>query len=274
MTTTSPARPAPDAPLDALYAVQATSATTASVLLPDGWQQGRGLFGGLVAAVAVRALEKSAPGRALRSMTLEICGPVQPGPALLELAPLRVGNAVTTSTVRLVQGGEVQAHAVGVLGLARSVERDRVDLEHPVLKPWSQMPVIPVAPPLGPEFARYFEFRSAGAFPFSGSRTPVIEGWVRPKHPAAVRDTAFVAACIDAYWPTSLTLERAPRPMATIAYTLQPFAHFDGLDPSAPLYYRAHLLAIDAGYCVETRELWGVDGRLLALNQQTFVIIR
>jgi len=27
------------------------------------------------------------------------------------------------------------------------------------------------------------------------------------------------------------------------------------------------------GYFLETRELWGEDGRLLAINQQTFAII-
>jgi hypothetical protein len=60
--------------------------------------------------------------------------------------------------------------------------------------------------------------------------------------------------------------------MATIAFTFQPFT-FAG-DPTAPLAYRARLVASEGGYCVEFRELWSEDGHLLALNQQTMVIIK
>lgn len=59
-----------------------------------------------------------------------------------------------------------------------------------------------------------------------------------------------------------------------MAFTFQPFAHFEGLNPEAPFFIRAKLVAADQGYAVENREVWGEDGRLLALNQQTFVIIK
>ena len=48
----------------------------------------------------------------------------------------------------------------------------------------------------------------------------------------------------------------------------------DGLDPMAPLLYRATAPVCADGYCLETRELWGEDGRLVATNQQTFAIIQ
>ena len=112
--------------------------------------------------------------------------------------------------------------------------------------------------------------------PFAGATDPVIEGWVRPLRPGARRDAAYLAACIDCYYPTLFVIEKAPRPMATIAFTFQTFGQpfsFAG-DPDAPLAYRARLVAAEAGYCVEFRELWTADGELLALNQQTFVIIK
>ncbi len=62
--------------------------------------------------------------------------------------------------------------------------------------------------------------------------------------------------------------------MATVAFTFQPFVRFEGLDPASPLFFRGRLEAMSEGYCVEFRELWGEDGRLLALNQQTFVVIK
>jgi hypothetical protein len=62
--------------------------------------------------------------------------------------------------------------------------------------------------------------------------------------------------------------------MATIGFTLDIVAGVDGLDPLAPMAYRAHVPVCHDGYFVENRELWGVDGRLVALNQQTFAIIQ
>jgi hypothetical protein len=61
--------------------------------------------------------------------------------------------------------------------------------------------------------------------------------------------------------------------MATIAFTLEVMAKMEGLPLDAPLYHEASSPAADGGYIVELRSLRGVDGRLVALNQQTFVAI-
>jgi hypothetical protein len=257
----------PLAPFDQLIAV-----TAGHIVVPDTWQQGRGAFGGYVTAVMARALELD--DRPLRSLTAELCGPLQPGDATVDVEVLRAGNAVTTSAVRIVQNGEVQAHGVGVLGRARVEDRDGIALDVPAMRPWRDVPAAPIAPPMGPAFAHHFEFRVTGALPFSGDARASVEGWVRPLRPGERRDAAYLAACIDAYWPAIFSRETAPRPMATIAFTFQPFVRALAGDRDAPLYYRARFVAADGGYCVEFRELWTETGRLAALNQQTFVIIK
>jgi hypothetical protein len=146
-------------------------------------------------------------------------------------------------------------------------------LPGPVLLPWRDFEVVPIRPPSGPDFARYFEYRTASQ-PFSGGLEAKVEGWVRPLNPGPSRGAAFLAGCIDAYWPAEFMLLAGPRPMATIAFTFQPLGHCDNLDPDAPLYFRSTLAAARAGYAVEFRELWGADGRLLALNQQTMCTIK
>jgi hypothetical protein len=62
--------------------------------------------------------------------------------------------------------------------------------------------------------------------------------------------------------------------MATIGFTLEVLGGFDGLDPEAPFFYvgRGHVLR--DGYLSEERQLYGHDGRLLARNHQTFVVIK
>ena len=254
-------------PIDELVAVPLLVDGRAHVEIPDTWQQGRGLFGGLVTGFLIRALAQVAPDRLLRSLTSEICGPVQPGDAELVVEVLRVGNAVTTAAVRLVQHGEVQAHGVGVLG------KDRVAGTHamivpPSIRPWRDVaPFEPTA--FGPAFAQHLEFRLTGPMPFAGGSEPRVEGWMRWKQPGVRRDAAFLAACIDSFWPSVFSIEPAPRPMATIAFTFQPLGV-----PGDAVYYRGTLAAQEAGYCVELRELWSEDGRLLALNQQTIAIIK
>jgi len=265
--------PDPRLPLDVLTAVETTGPGRARAVLPPEWLQGRGLFGGIVGATLTRALEQSAPDRALRNLAMEIPAPVMPGEVTLELEVLREGSAVTTTAVRLIQEGELRAHAVGVLGRTRMSDRDGVDLAPPQPRPWQEVEVIPVQAPMAPEFAQFFEYRLTGPFPFS-SKEPVVEGWVKPKAAVERRDAAFLAACVDSYWPAHLSREDHFRPMATASFNFQPRPHFEGLDPDAPFFYRARVLATDGGYSLESRELWGVDGRLLALNQQTFVIIK
>jgi hypothetical protein len=81
-------------------------------------------------------------------------------------------------------------------------------------------------------------------------------------------------ALADAWWPAGIATEAGPRPIGTIAFTLQMFAPREPLDPGEPLFHRARALAAQGGFVVEQRELWTSRGELVALNQQTFVWIR
>jgi acyl-CoA thioesterase len=265
-----------DAPLNELVSSTRVAPGRYAIDFAQGWQQGRGLFGGLVLGALVRAMtsEVNDGQRPLRSLTGEIPGPVQPGPAELVVETLRAGSGVSTLAARLVQGGEVLAHAVGVFGKTRAVERDGVYDERPVLPPWREAEVVPVAPPFGPDFAVYWEFRNTGPFPMSGAEKPETSGWVRPKNPGAVRDGAFVTACADACWPSLFVMESMPRPMATIAFTLELLEDPSTLPLDAPLFHRARHPVIRGGYAVEFRELWSEDGRLVAMNQQTMALIK
>ena len=130
-----------------------------------------------------------------------------------------------------------------------------------------------MGPPLGPVFAQHFEFRPIDGLPFSGAE-PATSGWVRAKDPGRTRDAAYLVALADAWWPCALVCESGPRPMATIAFSLEVLGDFEGLDPDAPVYYRARSEFARGGFALETRELWGHDGRPLAINHQTFAVIR
>lgn len=253
-----------------------TPAADGTLVVREGWRQGRGAYGGLTIAAAIRAIEQRVadPRRQVRSVTAELPGPTLPGEACFTVDILRSGNSVTAARALLSQGGETTTHAVAVLAATRDIPEPPTwrELAPPEAPDWRAIQPIPTGTP-GPEFAQHFEYRIVAGVPFSGGPAQTL-GWLRPRQPGAARDAAFLAAMIDAWWPAMLTRVTAPRPIATIAFTLELVEDLAGLDGDAPLLYRGTVPVARDGYFLETRELWTEDGRLLALNHQTFAVIR
>jgi acyl-CoA thioesterase len=212
--------------------------------------------------------------RTLRALTGELVGPVLPGPATLTVKALRRGNAVSTWEAWLTQGDDVLARASAILGRARTTDRDGTELAPPPpAPPWTTLEPLPIGPPTGPHFARMYEFRTTGPYPFSARDRSEAAGWVRLRRPVPL-GAPEILGLLDSFWPASFARESAPRPMATIAFTAELLADPAALSPTEPLRYRAAAVAARQGFVVELRELWTPQGELVALNQQTFVLIR
>ncbi len=252
-----------------------------SIDVRDGWQQGRGAFGGLVLAIMARAAEATAadPSRILRSLSAQIVGPVQPGPTAITAEVLRAGSSVTALTVRLVQAEQVMAHAAVILARSRPTYAAAPTLIAPEPRSWRDPAhqVMPVSVHVTPMFTKHLEYWPTSPLPYSGADAGAAQqtsGWVRLRRPGRARDAAFLLALIDSYWPGFLTAAREPRAAATLTFSFETMSDLQGLDPDAPLYYRAHMLGGRDGYAVEARELWGEDGRLVALNQQILAVMK
>lgn len=243
--------------------------------VPAGWRQGRGAYGGFTIASLIHAIEDRVgdPARAIRTVTAELPAPVEVGAADITVDVLRAGSSVTTARASLAQGGEVKAHAVAVLAAPRkAIDLAWQDLAPPDAPAWTELAPMQMAQGPFPEFAQHFEYRIVEGIPSSGAAARTL-GWIRPRDPIAPRDAAYLAALADAWFPAALVRMPKMRPIATIAYTLELVGTVDDLDPAAPLLYRATVPVLADGYFLETRELWGADGRLLALNHQTFAVI-
>jgi hypothetical protein len=247
--------------------------------IPDGWQQGKGAFGGLVIGVLARALVAAEPdpSRALRALNADLLLAAQPGAVDVEVSVLRRGGNVSFLEARLSQGGQLFARAGGTLASARPIGPSPIvgALPLPPLDapgPWADAPVLPIEAPLGPIFAKHYEYRSRGPLPFSGGTRPFATGWIRERTPPEVLDEAHVIGLLDAWWPTTLAIDTHPRATVTVGYTAQLVKPARDLDPAAPLFYRAHGIGGGDNYFVELRELWS-EGEVVALNQQTFAIL-
>lgn len=256
---------------------EVTTPRAGALEVDASWLQGRGAYGGLPIAAAVRAIEAHVadPRRTLRALTAELPAPTVPGLATFRVDTLRSGTNLTVARAALHQGDQVTAHVVATLAASRDAGSDMAwcDLTAPALPVWSSMPAVPMTGPGLPAFAQHFDYRVASGIPFTGGDT-VTTGWIRARDPGAARDAGYVAAMIDVWYPAFLVRATAPRTLATIAYTLELVGDLDGVAADAPLAYRGAVAVCGDGYFLETRELWRPDGRLLARNHQTFAIIR
>lgn len=248
--------------------------------IPDGWQQGRGAFGGLVIALLVRAVEQELAARdpstrrPVRSVHAALAGPVLVGPAEIVVEPLRIGSGVATFVARLSQGAEVQAHVTCLLGRERSVELSWREPVPPEVAGWDDLFPIPEDNPAAPAFLRHVELRVGPPYPFAAGTEARCAARFRLKAPGAGRDAAHLAALADVVWPSAFARLDGPRPMSTIAYTLQLHADPASVDPAARFLHVARAPVAGGGFCVEQRELWSEAGELLAHNHQTFAVIR
>src|SRR5438067_5836472 len=105
----------------AASAITALSPNRYRADIPDGWQQGRAAFGGLVLGTLLRAIEAteateaaSAGGsrpRSTRTLTGDLCGPVVPGPVEISVRTLRRGNNQSNLAAELTQNGALLATA-------------------------------------------------------------------------------------------------------------------------------------------------------------------
>lgn len=258
---------------------QATTAGTAgpgkfSAQIPEGWAQGRGAFGGLAVGLMERAAEQHlASGWPLRALNAEIFAPVVVGAADLTVETMRTGSGMSTLLVRLNQEGEVRARATAIFGKARVEDREITTLTPPVMTAFEKLEPVPPND-LVPQFTRHMDYRPVDPLPFSGARRPGALGWVQFRQRPAKLSMHDVIGLIDAYWPATFAIEPMPRPMATVSFTFEPLVDPASLDAQAPFMYRCTVPASHHGYAVELRELWTRDGRLVALNQQSFVTIK
>ncbi|MEO0603282.1 MAG: thioesterase family protein, partial [Myxococcota bacterium] len=237
--------------------------------IPDGWQQGRGAFGGLVVGLCLRALDavREDPSRRLRTASAQIPSPVRVGETLLEVTPLRRGSGVDAMEVHLRQDGEVRARATGIFGRPRS--DDVVDLPTP-----PDLPPVTEPLPMPPQFAAHFEMRNTGPLPFGGGPEGLVEGWVKPRLPFVAMGAPEIACLCDVYWPAVFAQLTGFRPAATLGFMLQTTPEAFGRAPDEIFFFRSRQLHAADGFSHELRELWSDDGKLLALNNQTFAIIR
>lgn len=263
-------------PFEAATAVVSTDGDGFRWEVPDGWQQGRGAWGGLVVAAIVRAAQATEPDsqRTVRSVTVQIMSPAVVGVHRLDVVPVRVGSAMSTwdVTVSSTDGGAV-AQGVVICGSPRAADGYDHSSWGSVTAPTApsvvDVPRVPGGPPF-PEFTRHLDIHPMEGLPFAGG--PATSSSWFGFDAAPPWDAAALLALVDASWPASLPLlDRMPR-VATVNFTANLLVDPATVPAGIPLLSQSFVSAASDGFTSEHRRLWTADGRLAVDNLQTIVV--
>lgn len=264
-------------PFDAATAVTAVDVRHYTWDLPDGWQQGRGAWGGLATAALLRAILAAEQDvhRTVRSVTVQMMAPAVVGSHVIEVSPVRIGSAMSTWSARATDGqGVAIAVMTAILGSPRTADENHVHADWGMSAPpdvpaFADLPTVPAGPPF-PVFVQHLAVRPAFGLPMSGGPAETA-GWVdyaTPTPPTAVS----LLALVDGWWPASFPrLSRMPR-IATVSFTANLLVDPSSLAEGEPRLYHSFVSAAHEGFTSEVRRLWSADGRLIVDNLQTIVV--
>ena len=246
--------------------------------VPDGWQQGRGAWGGLVIGALIKAVVAAEPDstRMLRSIAANIVAPAVVGEHVVTATLVRRGSAVSTWSASVVDAtGAVVATAFVLLGASRSLTdapefRSWQLLEMPIAPPWETLEVVD-ASGLGPAFFQHLSPRVVSGIPMEGGR-PEVLGWIDYREPVQPSAASLVSLA-DGWWVAGLVAMPQMRPIATISFAANLLVEPSTLAAGEPLLHHAFVSGAADGYTSEHRRLWTSDGRLAVDNVQSVVII-
>ncbi len=240
------------------------------------WYQGKGAYGGVVAGVALRALEHhvGAAERPVRSLTAHFCAPAVEGEAEVLTRIERAGRLVTHATARVENAAGVVCVASATFGAARGGTMEYFELTRPEVPSPHEVPVVPDDVPM-PTFCRFFEYRFClGGAPYSGGQVAETGGWIRPREPLPL-DAPLCVGLMDAYPPSVLTRVDGFQAAATVDFRMDFFHALPrpGLREDAHILRTGRSRQAAEGYAEDSQQLWTEGGELLAQCHQLFALL-
>jgi acyl-CoA thioesterase len=247
-------------------------------VIDPSWHQGRGAFGGLLAAMMLAAMAEDLDDaeRIPRSLTVHFCGPAS-GAVALRTEIVRVGSRVAHATARISNDKGVTTIASASFCKDRPrADGDRyVHASMPAVEAAEKVPELrPASVPGIAEFFQHVDARFCGPIkPFSSAKEARIAAWVRLREPALL-DAPLAALLLDSLPPAIVATASMPRPLASVDFTIHFFSRFGGDAPmdEHQLVTIASRWAAD-GYTEELRELWSPRGELLAQCRQLIALL-
>lgn len=251
------------------------------IAIPADWLQGRTAFGGLIAALAYRAMRHEVPAeRKLITLDIVFIGPIAPGRVQIQTQTLRAGGYVTHIAADISdESGQPLVRASAVFGSHRESNIAIAPATPQPSMPREQGTIFPYIPGITPEFTRHFEYSlTEGSFPYSGASDAILGGFFRHKAPEQTEPSTTSAndpleaaiALLDAWPPAVITMGKKPFAASTVRWTCH-FLNDIPHDFNDHYWYRAEALAAQNGYATTTAQLVNNDV-LIAWSEQLVAV--
>ncbi len=242
-------------------------------VVSTGWSQGRSIFGGVAAALAVCAMRKRVPAdRPLRSLLVSFVGPLLPGESEVRTTLTREGGSVSQISATIVQDGQTCLQALAAFGKPRPALEIAIDHGFGSTPPPRNTPLGGPQARRMPGFLRFFngQWVSGGA-PYSGDGKNRIDIWAAHRCDLGAFPEEALVAIADI--PPPVLLNRftdTHAPSSSLSWSLE------FVVPAAEWLDRWFLLRFDIewaahGYTQQSGKIFSRDGRLAALSRQTMV---
>ncbi|MEX1300882.1 MAG: thioesterase family protein [Desulfotignum sp.] len=262
----------PDTPFATLMEKIKSPEKKRRIHVPDDWMQGRTVYGGLVAALALKSMRAHiSPERKIRSLFISFIGPLDAEPFHIQTRQLRSGKSVATVESKIIQNDITCCTALGCFGADRDSNIRIPPVNPPNMPDPSRAFELPYIDGLTPAFTRHFVYRwTMGEFPFSGKGGQEIGGWIHFREQTDCFTEEWLVALADA-WPTPV-LSQLTKPAAasTMTWSLG-FIHLDRAICSENDWWTYHCTVDSAerGYVHEHSTLWDPGGHLAVFSFQT-----
>ncbi len=233
--------------------------------IPEGWLQGRSVFGGVSAALVVALGATLAEDRRLRTMSIHLVRPVLSGEVVGEVALIRAGRNVSFIEVRLLQG-EAECARATLVYVVPNPEALHIPAPHAFPStPPETLPAMPRNSVLIPEFVQHVEMRwLSGHPPFSGAEDGDFTGFCRFLGPAGGPEG--LVALLDVWPAPPLSMLTRPAPASTVNWTAHLLEVPESLDDWC--YYTYKTVAGEGGYHTCAGLLYDAKGVFLAYSEQ------
>ena len=237
---------------------------------PADWGQGHTIFGGVIAGLALRALQNIVESeRPLRSLLTAFVAPVRAGDIVITTQVLRAGRNVTHAEAKVMQDGTLRCSLLACYGRDRETPVHVAAAAMPELAAPEELTPAPFVPGISPQFTKLLDYRwTYASMPFLGNGSGTTDGWIRLREESRMGPDLF-AILVDA-WPTpALSMLNGPAPVSSLTWSLEIIE----LNPAhrADDWWRIHAYidSAAAGYVYGDAVIWGPDGRLAARSRQT-----
>jgi len=249
--------------------IDAVPADSRPVTLPgaENWMQGRTLFGGASAALALEAVRKAMPDLPpFRAAQVGFVAPVGESLAFT-VEMVRQGRNVTQVRSDIASDGKLALTALMLFG-----EEREPNALHPAGKadPWPGAPEECEALPSPPNFfTQNLEIRRAQDD--RGPGAPMVRRWVRLEDRDGLDPVIQAIVLGDALPPGSMRAMQRQGPLSSINWS------FNLLDPQARTrdgWFLAEAASdhADHGYSSERLRLWNADGEQVLAGMQAAAI--